>query len=87
MQQARLVEMQGQASAEGSSQKRQKQAGSSHDLAAEQPEEREERDAEAEEELTSAARSDPLAAYDVEVDLEGQAIREFLGLLAGDTAG
>lgn len=42
------------------------------------------RDADAEEELTSAARSDPLAAYDVEVALEGQAIREFTALLADD---
>ena len=40
-----------------------------------------ERDAEAEQELTDAARSDPFAAYDVEVTLEGQAIREYLGML------
>ena len=45
-----------------------------------------ERDAEAEQELTAAARSDPFAAYDVEVALEGQAIREYLALL-GDDAG
>lgn len=43
-----------------------------------------ERDAGAEGELTSAARSDPFAAYDVEVALEGQAIREFMALLADD---
>ena len=43
-----------------------------------------ERDADAEGELTSAARSDPFAAYDVEVALEGQAIREFMALLADD---
>ncbi len=41
-----------------------------------------ERDADAEGELTSAARSDPFAAYDVDVALEGQAIREFMVLLA-----
>ena len=40
-----------------------------------------ERDAEAEQELTAAARSDPFAAYDVEVTLEGQAIREYLAML------
>ena len=45
-----------------------------------------ERDAEAEQELTEAARSDPFAAYDVEVTLEGQAIREYLAML-GDDAG
>ena len=43
-----------------------------------------ERDADAEGELTSAARSDPFAAYDVDVALEGQAIREFTALLADD---
>ena len=42
-----------------------------------------ERDADAEEELTSAARSDPFAAYDVEVALEGKAIREYMALLDG----
>ena len=51
-----------------------------------------ERDAEAEQELTEAARSDPFAAYDVEVALEGQAIREYLAMLrdsgaAGGQAG
>ncbi|CAL5222997.1 g5442 [Coccomyxa viridis] len=40
-----------------------------------------ERDADAEEELTSAARSDPFAAYDVEVAREGEAIREYMALL------
>ena len=47
-----------------------------------------ERDAEAEQELTEAARSDPFAAYDVEVTLEGQAIREYLAMLGdSDAAG
>jgi len=44
------------------------------------------RDADAEEELTSAARSDPFAAYDVEVTLEGEAIREYMALLAEDAS-
>ena len=43
-----------------------------------------ERDADAEEELTSAARSDPFAAYDVEVALEGKAIMDFMALLDRD---
>ena len=47
-----------------------------------------ERDAEAEQELTEAARSDPFAAYDVDVTLEGQAIREYLAMLGdSDAAG
>ena len=47
-----------------------------------------ERDAEAEQELTEAARGDPFAAYDVEVTLEGQAIREYLAMLGdSDAAG
>lgn len=45
---------------------------------------RSERDADAEEELTSAARSDPFAAYDMEVALEGEAIREYMALLGTD---
>ena len=43
-----------------------------------------ERDADAEEELTSAARSDPFAAYDVEVALEGKAITNYMALLERD---
>ena len=34
-----------------------------------------------EEELTSAANSDPMAAYDVDVTEEGQAILEYMFLL------
>ena len=44
------------------------------------------RDVDAEEELTSAARNDPFAAYDVEVTLEGEAIREYMALLAEDAS-
>lgn len=39
------------------------------------------RDQEMEEELTSAANSDPMAAYDVDVTEEGQAIHEYMFLL------
>jgi hypothetical protein len=34
-----------------------------------------------EEELTSAARTDPMEAYDVDVRQEGEAIHEYLQLL------
>lgn len=40
------------------------------------------RDEEMEQELTSATRSDPMAAYDVDVSEEGAAIQEYLSLLA-----
>ena len=39
------------------------------------------RDAEIEEEITGAVRRDPLAAYDVDVALEGAAIEQYLALL------
>jgi len=39
------------------------------------------RDEEMEQELTSATRSDPMAAYDVDVSEEGAAIQEYLSLL------
>ena len=40
------------------------------------------RDEAAEAELAAAARTDPLAAYDVDVREEGAAIREYLARLA-----
>lgn len=39
------------------------------------------RDEEMEQELTSAANSDPMATYDVDVTEEGQAIQEYMFLL------
>lgn len=39
-----------------------------------------------EDELTSAARTDPMEAYDVDVSQEGEAIQEYLQLLESAAA-
>ena len=41
------------------------------------------RDIDMEEKLANAADSDPLAAYDVDVRIEGEAINEYLARIAG----